>query len=125
MASFKEYYRTLFRTFGYPLAKRSAMPPEVITAAEKRLGVRVPGALRYYYLVAGRERRFNTSLNRLLSPSQWAIDKKRLIFMEENQAVVVWGVSLRFRNKSNDPPISQGVNEEPISWHPEHPKCSV
>ena len=92
--------------------------------AGERLGVKVPAALRDYYLVAGRERRFNTSLNRLLPTSRWTIDKKRLIFMEENQSVVRWGVSIR-NPDSDDPPVSQGIHDESITWHPEHRKCSV
>jgi hypothetical protein len=96
----------------------------VIAAAEKRLGVRVPRALRDYYLVAGRERRFNICLNRLLSPLEWSIDKHRLIFMEENQGGFWWGISVR-NPSSEDPPVSQGINDEPITWSLEHRKCSV
>ncbi|MGO9114246.1 MAG: hypothetical protein ACLP9L_33950 [Thermoguttaceae bacterium] len=53
----------------------------------------ISAALRDYYLVAGRERRFNCCLNRLLPPQEWLVDKHRLIFMEENQAVLSWGVN--------------------------------
>jgi hypothetical protein len=124
MASFKKYYRTMYQTFGYPLTGRTALPSEVLTTVEKRLGVRVPAALRDYYLIAGRERRFSACHNRLLPPAKWTIDKHRLIFMEENQGVVWWGVSTR-NPGSDDPPVSQGINDEPITWHPEHRKCSV
>jgi hypothetical protein len=124
MASFKNYYRTLYQTFGYALTERSALPSMVLSGAEKRLGIRVPIALRDYYLVAGRERRFSTCHNRLLPPFKWAVDKNRLIFMEENQWVVWWGVSTR-NPDSDDPPVSQGSNDEPITWYPEHRKCSV
>ncbi len=124
MASFKEYYRTLYSTFGYPLTKSASLSPKVLRAAEDHLGVRSPAALRDYYSVAGRERRFNACHNRLLPPSEWTIDKKRLIFMEENQSVVFWGVSTR-NPDSDDPPVSQGINDEPICWYPEHRRCSV
>jgi hypothetical protein len=124
MASFKQYYRTLHRTFGYPLTGRTALSPKVLTAAERRLGVRIPAALRDYYLVAGRERRFGACHNRLLPPHEWRIDKHRLLFMEENQRVVWWGVSTR-NPRSQDPPISQGVNDEPITWAREHRRCSA
>jgi hypothetical protein len=122
MPSFKKYYRTIYDTFGYPLGECMGMSSTVLDAAQKHLGVHIPPALRDYYLVAGRERRFNTCHNRLL-PAKWSIDKQRLIFMEENQAVVWWGVSTRNR-ESDDPPVSQGVNDEPISWFPEHRRCS-
>jgi hypothetical protein len=124
MASFKKYYRAIYQTFGYPLTERTALPPEVLTTAEQRLEVRVPAALRDYYLVAGRERRFSACHNRLLPPAKWSVDKQRFLFMEENQRVAWWGVSTR-NSSSDDPPVSQGVNDEPIIWRPEHRKCSV
>jgi len=124
MASFKKLYRDLFKTFGYPLAPHAGTSPKTLAAAQKRLGVKAPAALADYYLVAGGERRLNTCLNRLLPPQQWWIDKQRLIFMEENQAVLWWGVSVR-NPASVDPPISQGLNDDPVTWVPEHRKCSV
>ncbi len=125
MERFKTYFQNIYATFGYPLTERTALSPDALDAAGERLGVKVPAALRDYYLVAGRERRFNTSLNRLLSTSDWTIDKKRLIFMEENQSVVCWGVSIR-NPDSDDPPVSQGIDDdESFTWHPEHRKCSV
>jgi hypothetical protein len=124
MASFTKYYRAIYQTFGYPLTERTALAPGGLAAAQRRLGVRAPAALRDYYLVAGRERRFSASLHRVLPPSQWTLNKQRLIFMEENQAVVFWGVSTR-NSAAVDPPVSQGINDEPITWAPEHRKCSV
>ena len=124
MASFKKYYISIYHKFGYPLGGRSGVSPAVLAAAEKRLGVKAPAALRDYYLVAGNERRFNTCLNRLLAPGDWGVDKRRLIFMEENQSVLWWGVSTR-NTGSDDPPVSQGYDDEQIIWYPEHRKCSV
>jgi hypothetical protein len=123
MSSFQKYYRTLYRTIGYPLGERAGLPTALLARAERRLGVRAPAALRAYYLVAGRDRRFNARHNRLLPPFLWAIDQNRLIFMEENQTVVRWSVSTR--STASDPAVSQGINDEPIAWYPEHRKCSV
>jgi hypothetical protein len=114
MASFKRYFRDLYATFGYPLTERHAVAPDTLTAAEKSLDLRIPPALRDFYLVAGRERRFNVAHNRILSPPEWEIDKQRLIFMDENQVVVRWAVSVR-NPESADPPVSQGVNGEAIA----------
>lgn len=124
MADFKGYYCKLFETFGYPLNKQSGVPLKQLTAVEKRLGVRIPNSLRDYLMVAGRERGFNRCHNRLLPPADWFIDKGKLVFMEENQRVVFWGVSSR-NLTSADPAVYQGVNNETISWYREHPKCSV
>jgi len=124
MASFKRDYRTMYDTFGYPLTERTALSSEVLAAAQKSLGVRIPAALRDYYLVAGRERRFSACHNRLVPPQRWRMDQQRLIFMEENQWVAWWGVSTR-NPDADDPSVSQGINDEPITWHLEHRKCSV
>jgi len=123
-ASFEEYFGAIYSTFGYPLTAGSALSPEVLGGAEQRLGVKEPLALRDYFLVAGRERRFNTAHNRLLPPAQWTVDKKRVIFMEENQSALYWGVSIR-NPATDDPPVSQGIVDDPITWYPEHRKCSV
>jgi len=124
MASFKKYYRAIFETFGYPLTQGARLPATVLSDQEKRLRVRIPEALRDYYLVAGRERRFSTCHNRLIAPKNWSINKKKLVFMEENQAVVWWAVTMGGA-MSRDPSVSQGVNDEPITWVREHRKCSV
>jgi hypothetical protein len=49
-------YRRTFATLGFPLRAKDGYPARQIAAAEKRLGRRLPKALRDYYLVAGRER---------------------------------------------------------------------
>lgn len=107
-----------------PTHQRTALSPKVLGAAKVRLGVEIPAALRDFYLVAGRERRFSASLHRVLPPSEWFLDKQRLIFMEENQTVLWWGVSTR-NPDSDDPPVSQRINDGPIAWVPEHRRCSV
>jgi hypothetical protein len=125
MASFKSLYRAIFATFGHPLSERTGLSSELLTAAEKRLGVQIPAALRDYYRVAGRERRFNTCHNRLLPPRDWSLDRQRLMFMEENQGAVLWSISTR-NPESVDPRVFQGINEEdePITWAREHRRCS-
>src|SRR5215510_8890658 len=89
---FSAQYRSIFETVGYQLAPEDGTPESDIRSAEQRLGTVAPDALRAYYLVAGRERHFNTIYNRLRPPAEWCIDQSKLIFMEENQVVVVWGV---------------------------------
>lgn len=124
MPSFQKYYRRLFEMMGRPLSKSSGLPVGALAAAEKRLGVHVPQALRDYYRVAGGERRVNTCHNRLLPPHKWRVDHRRLIFMEENQSVVFWAVPVG-RRAAIDPPVDQGVNDEPIGWAREHSRCSI
>lgn len=124
MKNFQKYYQKLFDVLGYPLSKKTAIDSKSIAQAEKRLEIKVPPALRDYYLVAGKERQFNCCLNRLLPPKEWSVDKGRLLFMEENQAVVWWGVPVR-NPKLADPMVWQGVNDDTITWASEHRRCST
>jgi hypothetical protein len=119
------YYRGLFKRLGYPLTKQAGHPARILIANEKRLGVRIPSALREYYLVAGRERRFNTSHNRLLSPKDWSVERQKLVFMEENQRVLWWAVPTQRPQAVGDPPVFQGLNDEPVRWYSERRRCSV
>lgn len=53
------------------------------------------------------------------------MDAEKLVFMQENQTVVYWGVEATV-NPFTGPPIFQGVNviNQPIEWHHEHSCCS-
>lgn len=118
----QKHYREIFATFGFPLTKSEAIPAATIDKAAKSLGVTLPAALRDYYLVAGNEKRFNRSFQRLLPVSKWFVDRKRLVFMEENQAVVLWGVSLAA--SGDDPAVFQRVNDDEADWYRESRRCS-
>src|SRR5262245_18525524 len=123
---FNQQYRSIFETVGYQLTAEDGTPASDIHSAEQRLGNAVPDALRSYYLVAGAERNFNIVHNHLLPPADWSIDQGKLIFMEENQVVVVWGVKATGEPGAN-PPVYQGVNanDELIYWYKEQDRCSV
>jgi hypothetical protein len=101
------------------------MSEESIATAEKQFGIRLPTALRDYYLSIGNFHRFNEAQDRLLAPKDWFLDAGKLAFMVENQAVVYWGV-VALESPEDDPPVFQGVNHLPqsIEWHPEHDRCS-
>ncbi len=57
----------------------------------------------------------NENHNRLypIEKLEWMGDK--LLFMEENQCVVFWGID-RADLEEADPIVWQGVNGEPIEW---------
>jgi hypothetical protein len=97
---------------GYSLA--------AVEQAETRLGVKLPGPLRDYYLSVGRHK-LNQVHNRLLPPARMYIAQRRLVFMEENQWVVYWGV--RSRSRAADPVVFQTTDPSDDSWAAESP-CS-
>lgn len=125
MPDFTDRYRRLYERFDYPLGKSHAIGASTLDRHAERLAVAIPDALRDYYLVAGNERRFNRSLQRFLHPSKWFVDRRHIAFVEENQTVCWWGVSVRSRG-ARDPMVSQGVNsDDSISWYKEHSRCST
>lgn len=124
MKDFASDYRKLFSEIGAKLTARDGCPEARIVVAEQGLGVRVPRALRDYYLVAGRERRFNQIHNRFLAPDDWFVTNGHLAFLDENQSVVFWGVRA-VKDEAIDPWVFQGVNDDPIEWQREHRYCSI
>ena len=72
----------------------------------------------------GETARFNRIFNRLYAPHEWFVDAGKLVFMEENQAVVVWGTTAS-PEPEDDPPVYQGVKGQPIEWYVEHEHLPV
>jgi hypothetical protein len=123
--SYSTKYRQVIEALAKPLTSEDGVPAAEISAGEHRIGVRLPSALREYYLLAGRLDQLNHAHNRLYSACDWCVDAGKLAFMEENQAVVFWGIPIN-DNTDEDPPVLQGVNvsDQPIGWYPEHGCCS-
>jgi hypothetical protein len=111
------YRRDLGVVFGRHLATRDGVAESRLRRAEKRLGTTLPSAVREFYSVAGAARETREH-NRLYLPEDLVIEEGRLIFMEENQAVVDWAVSVGSRPKA-DPEVWQRVNEDDAPWYSE------
>ncbi|MFJ1800989.1 SMI1/KNR4 family protein [Streptomyces sp. NPDC088180] len=67
-----------------------------LAAAEERLGVRLPAALREAYLLFGRRRDLTSSYDVLLGPAELYVDEagQALVFRHENQGAASWGILL-------------------------------
>jgi hypothetical protein len=130
MSDFRDLYSKAYANLGHSLTPRDGRAGSRLRAVEDRLAIRLPKSLLEYYLVAGREQRFNSAFNRLLAPEEWPIDQGKLIFMEENQAVVLWGTAAT-PEPSDDPPVQGRITrakkngESYVEWYKEHEHCSV
>jgi len=118
---FTESYAEILATVGVELRTEDQCARADIEDAERRLGVNIPVSLKDYYLFSGREKRINQFQNRLLPPEKWFTDSSHLVFMEENQCVVYWGIPAAQEPKT-EAGVFQGVNVRPkgIEWHAEH-----
>jgi len=110
--------RTLYdlpadETFGYS--------EEEIINLEIDLGVRLPGKLRDYYLHLGKNERVNASHNRLLKPNGEVgySEDDYLLFYEENQGVVSWGIKKDGLQLESPPVWGNYGDEEMPDWHRE------
>ncbi|GAA2970640.1 SMI1/KNR4 family protein [Streptomyces enissocaesilis] len=67
-----------------------------VVAAEERLGIQLPAALREAYLLFGRRRDLTSNHDVLLGPAELHVDEagEALVFRHENQGAASWGVLL-------------------------------
>lgn len=115
-------YQDLFEMLGRPLKAGDAIPPKELARAERRLRCRVPDALRAFYDVAVRATDFIDHHDHFLAPGDWSIEAGKLMFLTENQAVVLYAVDATVPSK--DPPVFMANNSEPYAWHPACDRCS-
>jgi hypothetical protein len=94
-----------------------------ISRAEEKLGLRLPASVRDYFRVAGNLAELNKAHNRLLDLSGLLVEEGFLILMEENQAVVHWGIKTSDLAGA-DPEVWQRVNSPSSEWYPEGMKFS-
>jgi hypothetical protein len=116
---YTEHFRKLARGYlGGPLRAEESMSEEKVHEAERRLGLTLPNALRAYYLVAGNCKTLNLRHDRLYAPENLEVDGDYLMFMDENQSVVSWGLRLSDLDEP-DPIVWQRNNVEPPEFSSE------
>ncbi|RAY11053.1 SMI1/KNR4 family protein [Actinomadura craniellae] len=88
------FVRGFARDWASPLTDGDGWSEEDLAAAEERLGVRLPVALREAYLLLGRREDLTSNHDTLLSPAELYLDdrKEALVFRQENQGAASWGV---------------------------------
>lgn len=91
MMDFKERYRSAIRSLIGQYYPSDGVSEKNLSAMEMRLQVKIPGALRDYYLVSGGLLELNEAYHRLLHPNLLRVEDGKLIFMEGYQKAVVWG----------------------------------
>lgn len=102
---------------GRPLVKGDGLGPKQIESSEKRLKIKLPEALKEYYELAG-GLPLNKEHNQFYLPKELTVRDGWLMFREENQAVVFWGVKTSDL-RSSDPKVYQASNEPELRWYSE------
>jgi len=119
MENFWPYFKDLVSQLYVPLLPEDGFSEDELEGAEKRLGIRLPGLLREYYLLAGKREAINQVFNTLVHPNELQIEDGKLVFFLENQCVSIWGIEAIDLNLDN-PPVNQGDSmegfEEMVVW---------
>jgi hypothetical protein len=88
------------------LDESSGCDDQELTAAEHRLGLTLPAAVREGYALLGRRDDLTNNQDTLLRPDQLHFDEtgQALVFRVENQAVAYWGIVVEDL-RLDDPPV--------------------
>jgi hypothetical protein len=123
--SYRERYIDLIRRHLGREPKRSdGVTMASLRKCERRLGISLPAAVRDYYLLAGRLDEINAAHNRLFPLAELHVDDGYLWFMEENQAVVHWGLRVKALD-DDDPIVFQRANVDGAKWFSERKRFSA
>ncbi|MGW2087387.1 SMI1/KNR4 family protein [Streptomyces sp. NPDC001880] len=89
-----------------PLTGTDGYAPAELDAAQARLGLPLPAALREAYQLLGRRKDLTDNQDALLAPKDLYLDKDRgvLVFRVENQSCAYWGIRVTDLDQ-DDPPV--------------------
>jgi hypothetical protein len=104
-----QFIRDFARLWRSPLADGDGYSEADISAAQERLGVRFPAALREAYGLFGRREDLTSNQNDLFSPGQLCLAGEVLVFRREAQWCAEWGVRLDQPGNPDPPVVADGM----------------
>lgn len=106
------------KIYRLPVDKNKGFAQHDIAIAERRLKITLPKQLKHYYQNLGKHQAINESHNRLLDLNKIRLtDDGYLVFYEENQQVVVWGIQLADLTLDNPKVYGDYGSTEHSDWH--------
>ena len=109
--------RLLERLLARGLERDDGVSHTRLSTAATRLGLALPPVVADFYRLAGAAPELQEH-NRLRDPEALTVEDCYLVFMEENQRVVDWGLRLPVGGEA-DPEVWQRVNGDEPEWHAE------
>lgn len=113
---------TAEKILGRALEASEGVDNQSIEVAEKKLEVKFPEALKDFYLNVGKIGLFTDAFEFFAKPKQIYVKANKLVFLEENQAVLSWGVDLNDLGKDVIPVYHSpniGDQENDVVWYTE------
>ncbi|TNY37808.1 SMI1/KNR4 family protein [Thermomonospora catenispora] len=105
---------------GVPLQDWYGYTERELCKAEELLGVRLPPAVRDFYLMLGRRRELTGNQDQVVPPGWEDESAQVLVFRVENQHCAEWGIPAHLLHLA-DPPVwywANGAPGEPEPWRP-------
>lgn len=106
-----------------PLGSADGYPSEVLDTTESRLAIRLPIALRDWYVQSGRRHDIWSRQDSLLPPEEIYIKEGHIVFYTENQSVVDWGIE-KAHASLDDPPVFVSSADTEGEWIQENATTS-
>ncbi|MFE1316843.1 SMI1/KNR4 family protein [Kitasatospora phosalacinea] len=91
--------------WGTPLQPGDGRTDAELDAAEARLGLRLPAALREAHLLLGNRPDLTSNHDTLLPPEELYVDRGHLVHRVENQGCAYWGVPLAALDQDDPPTV--------------------
>ncbi|MFF0392665.1 SMI1/KNR4 family protein [Kitasatospora sp. NPDC004615] len=92
--------------WGAPLIPDSGCTDAELDAAEARLGLRLPAALREAYRLIGNRPDLTSNQDTLLPPDKLYLDQDCLVYRVENQSCAYWGIPLAALDQDDPPTVA-------------------
>ncbi|MGW4383423.1 SMI1/KNR4 family protein [Kitasatospora sp. NPDC004531] len=92
--------------WGAPLIPDSGSTDAELDAAEARLGLRLPVAVREAYRLIGNRPDLTSNQDTLLPPDRLYVDQDCLVHRVENQSCAYWGIPLAALDQDDPPTVA-------------------
>ena len=103
---------TAEKLMGRSLEKNDGLSIEIIEETELLLDIKLPKYLKDFYSKIGNIQLFTKSFNKIIDIDKLYFKDDKLVFLEENQEVCIWGINIY----EEDPIVYQNSNDE---WYSE------
>ncbi|MEE1783887.1 SMI1/KNR4 family protein [Streptomyces sp. SP17BM10] len=113
--------------WGEPLGPGDGFADAELDAAQRRLGLRLPAALREAYRLFGRRADLTSSHNTLLTPDELYVLDGALVYQAENQGCAHWGIPLAELAADDPATVARPdlADSSQERWEPWEPRFSV
>jgi hypothetical protein len=120
---YQQYFKKeLAAIIGREITLKDGFSQKQLDRLLNETNIKIPSSLYQYYHTCGKLE-INKEHHNLYNPSELEFIDNYLVFMEENQRVVIWGFNKDDLNKE-DPIVYQGQENEETEWYPEEMEFS-